>query len=121
MVAVAGDMKQGGATSIEGLQNTTCTDWIDQKYPERCAIFDRVSWERVSAPLSTLPMRFCIDRFEYPNRRHAFPVIDVTWNESGEICAGEGKRLCSETEWTFACEGGEATPYPTGYVRDAMA
>jgi formylglycine-generating enzyme required for sulfatase activity len=29
--------------------------------------------------------------------------------------------LCTEDEWTFACEGEEATPYPTGYMRDETA
>jgi len=29
----------------------------------------------------------------------------------------DGKRLCSETEWTFACEGEEAWPHPYGYTR----
>jgi len=36
-------------------------------------------------------------------------------------CAQESKRLCTEDEWTFACEGEAALPYPTGYVRDAAA
>jgi formylglycine-generating enzyme required for sulfatase activity len=63
-------------------------------------------------------MHLCIDRFEYPNRRGEYPVIDVTWRESEAFCAADGKRLCTEAEWTFACEGEEATPYSTGYVRD---
>jgi len=34
-------------------------------------------------------------------------------------CAAVGKRLCTESEWTFACEGPEMKPFPYGYVRDA--
>ena len=34
-------------------------------------------------------------------------------------CASVGKRLCTESEWTFACEGPEMMPFPYGYVRDA--
>jgi formylglycine-generating enzyme len=42
----------------------------------------------------------------------------VDWNEAGAICAREGKRLCTEAEWT---SGGEAAPYPYGYQRDPEA
>ena len=45
----------------------------------------------------------------------------VNWYEAEDLCADEGKRLCNEDEWTFACEGEEATPYPYGYTRDATA
>jgi formylglycine-generating enzyme required for sulfatase activity len=36
------------------------------------------------------------------------------------MCKQQGKRLCNEDEWTFACEGEEAVPYPygDGYTRD---
>lgn len=66
-------------------------------------------------------MHFCIDRFEYPNRRGAYPWIMVDWNEARGICAQEGKRLCTEAEWTFACEGEATLPYPYGYERDPEA
>ena len=33
------------------------------------------------------------------------------------LCSNQGKRLCTEDEWTFACEGEEAWPYPYGYTR----
>lgn len=121
MVGVVGEMKEDGASSVERLQDTACTDWIARDYPERCASFDRVEWARLSAPIPTRAMRFCIDRFEYPNEKGAYPIIDVTWRESASLCNGEGKRLCTEAEWTFACEGEEATPYPTGFVRDPVA
>ncbi len=58
---------------------------------------------------------------EYPDRKGAFPVIAVTWREAGALCEDRGARLCSEDEWTFACEGEEALPYPTGFVRDESA
>jgi formylglycine-generating enzyme len=121
MVDVEGNMKVDGPDSIEELQKTTCTQWLDERYPERCASFDGAAWRRLSEHLQTRAMRFCIDRFEYPNRRGAYPIIDVSWRESAALCGDEGKRLCTEAEWTFACEGQEAMPYSTGYVRDAAA
>ena len=33
--------------------------------------------------------------------------------------AERGKRVCTETEWTMACEGPDRKPFPYGYTRDA--
>jgi formylglycine-generating enzyme required for sulfatase activity len=68
-------------------------------------------------------MHFCIDRFEYPNVLGQWPVIFVSFDEGQALCAEGGKRLCSEDEWTFACEGEEGRPYPygDGYTRDPSA
>jgi hypothetical protein len=121
MVEVKGRMKLDGAESVEDLQSATCTEWIQLEFPERCARFDRDAWHRASEHLPTRAMHFCIDRFEFPNRFGGYPLIDVSWEDAGALCARAEARLCNEDEWTFACEGEEATPYPTGYVRDAQA
>jgi hypothetical protein len=105
--------------TVDDLQKTTCTRWISRDYPERCAAFDRDRWLSIAATLPTREMDFCIDRFEYPNRRGEHPVVMVAWPEAQALCAQQGKRLCDENEWTFACEGEEATPYPYGYGREA--
>jgi hypothetical protein len=111
----------GYADEVEVLQGSTCEDWIDHKSGERCARFNRERWLALSKGIRSAPMHFCVDRFEYPNRRGAYPWIMATWNEAKGICAREGKRLCTEAEWTFACEGEEGLPYPYGYARDAEA
>jgi formylglycine-generating enzyme len=124
MVEVEGRMKgdrSGDVDSLDLLQKAACTDWIDREFPERCARYDRSRWLELSHDLVSEPLHFCIDRFEYPNRRGAFPWIVVDWFEAKALCAAERKRLCSEAEWTFACEGEEATPYPYGYERDEEA
>lgn len=128
MVEVKGNMKLDptpsspmALRSIEEMQKTTCTKWINRDYPERCASFDRDKWLAMSSELATTPMHFCMDRFEYPNQKGAYPVIFVNFYEASDLCAEQGKRLCDEAEWTFACEGEEATPYPYGYVRDPDA
>lgn len=128
MVEVQGNMKLDPSpnaaydlNSVEEMQKTTCTKWINRDYPERCAEFDRAKWLEVSKELETQPMHFCMDRFEYPNQKGAYPLIYVSWHEATDLCAEAGKRLCNEAEWTFACEGEEATPYPYGYVRDPKA
>lgn len=124
MVSVVGRMKVDGwgyADGIDALQQATCVDWIDREFPERCARFDRDRWLMASAKLPTRDMRFCIDRFEYPDQRGAYPWIMVTWNEAEALCHDDGKRLCTEAEWTFACEGEGTMPYPYGYDRDPTA
>lgn len=124
MVEVRGRMKVDGWGDfdvVDALQLNTCTDWVTRTFPERCAHFDEPRWRTVAEKFPTQPMHFCIDRFEYPDRRGEYPWIMVDWNEAGAICSREGKRLCTEAEWTFACEGEAARPYPYGYTRDPEA
>jgi sulfatase modifying factor 1 len=64
---------------------------------------------------------FCIDRYEYPNRKGAHPVWMLDWYEAQATCESKGKRLCWASEWTAACEGPEHTPFPYGYERDHRA
>jgi formylglycine-generating enzyme required for sulfatase activity len=62
-------------------------------------------------------MRFCIDRFEWPNRAGALPAVLVSWQDARQACEAVDKRLCEEAEWTFACEGADMLPYSPGYTR----
>jgi hypothetical protein len=64
------------------------------------------------------PMRFCIDRYEWPNKQGGLPLVLVQWLEAAAHCASVGKRLCDEGEWLFACEGEEMLPHVYGYERD---
>jgi len=122
MVEISGRMKESrGREAVEELQKLTCTDWIAREYPERCARYDRERWLALSRNLPASPLHYCIDRFEYPNRRRAYPWIVVSFAEARDLCAREDRRLCTEDEWTFACEGEEAAPFPQGYVRDQEA
>jgi sulfatase modifying factor 1 len=66
-------------------------------------------------------LRFCIDRFEWPNREGSKPLVLVSWQEAGQLCAAAGKRLCKEEEWTLACEGQQMLPYVLGYERPVGA
>jgi formylglycine-generating enzyme required for sulfatase activity len=60
---------------------------------------------------------YCVDRFEYPNVPGELPAVMLSWEDSRRLCEARGARLCSEDEWTFACEGEAALPYPYGYDR----
>ena len=66
-------------------------------------------------------LRFCIDRFEWPNREHEKPLVLVSWQEATRLCESAGKRLCGEEEWTLACEGPRRLSFPYGHVRDSEA
>lgn len=59
---------------------------------------------------------FCIDLYEFPNQVAGEPMVGRTWDEAAAACADQGKRLCSETEWSLACGGPEALDYPYGYA-----
>jgi formylglycine-generating enzyme len=64
-------------------------------------------------------LRFCIDRFEYPNLMGVRPAVMVEYGEAQKACAVEGKRLCEAEEWFMACEGPGIWPYPTGLGLEA--
>ncbi|HTB75387.1 MAG TPA: SUMF1/EgtB/PvdO family nonheme iron enzyme [Polyangiaceae bacterium] len=119
MVEIKGKMRVTAMGDL--LERSVCSNWINRKFPERCAAFAKDKWEALRNKLPTRDMHFCIDRFEYPNRKGEYPVIYVDWFDAKKMCADQGKRLCTEDEWTFACEGDEALPYPYGYDRDADA
>lgn len=113
MVRVAGDY----CPDVE----QRCLRWLDPpgKYHEfRCA-------EYAPAPICRAdrrPMRFCIDRDEQRLAGVAEdprPSHDVSYAEAKRTCEARGARLCTQSEWQFACEGEEMRPYPYGFVRDA--
>lgn len=65
--------------------------------------------------------RFCIDRYEHPNQKGAIATVMSSWNSAKAACEALDKRLCTDAEWTLACEGPERRAFPYGYVRDAEA
>jgi len=67
------------------------------------------------------PMRFCIDEDEYANPGEQLPANHKSFSDAQRICASQGKRVCSESEWNFACEGEEMRPYAYGRSRDPSA
>jgi len=90
---------------------------LAKRLPWQCAEFEQPS--RCTG--GAVAMHYCIDRFEWPNRRGELPAVMFTWKEAKQACEDAGKRLCSEAEWTLACEGPERLPFPYGFARDAAA
>jgi len=106
----------GKSNVILELQKKYCSD----ESPDDCRHFDASGYEKEirDRKLPSEQMNFCMDRYEYPNRPGDYPVVMVTYYEAAQLCKAEGKRMCTEDEWTFACEGEDARPYPYGYERD---
>lgn len=67
----------------------------------------------------TRHMRYCIDRYEFPNKKGVRPKVMQNFYQAQLHCKNRGKRVCTETEWTKACEGPDNKPFPYGYTRDA--
>jgi sulfatase modifying factor 1 len=93
-----------------------CAEWISEKQ-DRCRRYA----EPPICEGRERPISVCVDEFEYPNQTGVYPVIMVSFIEAQAACEREGKRLCTESEWTLACEGNERLPYPYGYERDPTA
>ena len=108
MVEVAGEYCQ--------VVEQICEEYISEK-KDRCAKYRN----KVRCFGKSRRMHFCVDRYEYPNQVGVKPTVAVTWDEARELCATEGKRLCTADEWTQACEGPEHAPYPYGFTRNGEA
>jgi formylglycine-generating enzyme len=65
------------------------------------------------------PMRYCVDRYEWPNKKGELPLLLVSWMDAKKMCEDAGKRLCTVAEFDFACEGPDMWPYTYGFERDA--
>lgn len=64
---------------------------------------------------------FCVDLFEFPNKRGVSPTVNVAWSDAKRLCEGKGKRLCSEEEWEKACKGPGNARWPFGNTFDGAA
>ena len=96
-----------------------CVKWLDREgtVPRRCSEFA----PSTECKVTTVKKHFCIDEFEFPNKRGEKPAVMKSWNDAQDTCKAQGKRLCGDSEWTLACEGREHLPYPYGVKRDAAA
>lgn len=120
-IHIAGNSLPSRDDQVELLQDSTCVEWISTQFPARCARFDSVVWGKISSKLPKHHLDFCMDTYEFPNTKGEKPRVFVSYNNAKGVCGSFGKRLCTEEEWIFACEGEEGLPYPYGYERDTAA
>lgn len=96
---------------------------LDKEYdkPNHITICNRFATSKPECREPRIPLDFCIDEYEYPNRAGAKPPVMLNFFEAQNLCGAVHKRLCYEREWVTACEGPEEKPFPYGYVRSSKA
>ncbi len=96
----------------------TCKHWLDdRKLPfARCGEYEKP----VRCVGHRVHMRYCIDRYEYTRPGEQLPANYQSFVTASRLCKQLGKRICTESEWNFACEGEEMRPYPYGWKREAV-
>ncbi|NRA35522.1 MAG: SUMF1/EgtB/PvdO family nonheme iron enzyme, partial [Polyangiaceae bacterium] len=110
-----------GMKLVEGdyctkVQQNCLKSWFDESNKKKvCEKFE----EKTTCVGDRVKKRYCVDEFEYPNVKNHRPQVMNNFYQAQVKCAAQGKRMCTESEWTFACEGPEMKPFPHGYVRDA--
>lgn len=94
-----------------------CVKWLDdEKLPyARCAEYE----PKATCVGERVKMKYCIDRYEYTRPGEQLPMNHASFVIASDTCKGIGKRICTESEWNFACEGEEMRPYPYGWNREA--
>jgi sulfatase modifying factor 1 len=80
----------------------------------RCAEYKETS-SICLAP--TIYKSFCMDKYEYTKPGDTKPLTMINFRQAEKIAKDNGKRLCYETEFEFACSGEKDYPYSTGYTR----
>lgn len=69
-----------------------CPNSRDQRvHDARCAAGERT-------------VAVCMDPHEYPSQFGVRPAVMLDFASAAAACRAERKRLCSESEWTFACQ-----------------
>jgi sulfatase modifying factor 1 len=105
----------------------TCLDWIDKDATPtsnsgighlRCATFKNPS---ICLSTTRKHLHFLMAKFEYPGTEGSYPLVGVNYYQAKSMAEKDGKRLCTEEEFNFACEGEEIHPYGygDGYHRDS--
>lgn len=110
-----GNTPGAGGKDIEVVERECLKEWYAPQNKKRvCEEFSTQG--RCTGKM--VKKRFCIDRYAWPNKKGHKPEVMNRFYQAQVKCAAVGRRLCTESEWTFACEGPKMKPFPYGYVRD---
>jgi len=66
--------------------------------------------------VETVITPFEMDVLPHPNEPWRAFTTGVTRAEAEALCAAQGKRLCTEVEWAWACKGADNRRYPAANV-----
>ncbi len=86
------------AKCLAGLEGVTLQT---EEQKATCGGFENMVpiWKKGKKP------KACIDVFEFPNKPCELPLVWTAPVQAKVICELQGKRLCSQEEWTLACNG----------------
>jgi len=95
------------------------------KYLDGAGRYAEFRCERYAEPAECVgvrrALRFCMDLDEYAASGETLPANFRSYTDAKRTCGAQGKRVCRESEWNFACEGEQMRPYPYGFERDSAA
>lgn len=112
-----------GMALVEGeycpeVEHNCTKEWYAEANKKRvCEVFEEGN---VKCTGTKVKKRYCIDQYEWPNKKGERPEVMNRFHQAQMKCAAVGKRMCSESEWTLACEGPEMKPFPYGWRRDPL-
>ncbi|MCF0224264.1 MAG: SUMF1/EgtB/PvdO family nonheme iron enzyme [Fibrobacter sp.] len=92
-------------------------DSVGNRTPWEEAKYDMASDNKCGKNAYPVPVNgkeVCVDAYEYPNIADEPPKDMVSQEEAANLCAKEGKHLCSIDEWQAACRGKDKTRYSYG-------
>ncbi len=113
------DHRKSTCQGIDGYPATNA----DQAFPDvgfRCCRGPVLQRETYPKPNQNCPKdmvsgsSFCIDQFEYPNKKGVMPQGGLTYQQAQNYCQQADKRLCTQSEWEEACRGQEGYRWPYG-------
>jgi formylglycine-generating enzyme len=111
------DMKLVEGDYCTEVEHKCLKSWFDKSNKKTvCEDFEPNSAKCVG---KRVKKRYCVDAYEWPNKKGERPEVMNRFHQAQIKCASVGKRMCTESEWNFACEGPEMKPFPHGYARDA--
>lgn len=90
--------------------STLCVDTYEASLVEVAADGSTTEWSPFFTPPSGTTVRAL-------SRAGAVPQGYVSELTAAAACAGNGKRLCTDTEWLRACQGSMGLTYPYGNTR----
>ena len=116
-LACPADMKLVEGDYCTEVEHKCLKSWYDKSNKKTiCEEFEPGSARCVG---ERVHRHYCIDTYEWPNQKGERPEVMNRFHQAEVKCAAAGKRMCTESEWTLACEGPEMKPFPYGYTRDA--
>jgi hypothetical protein len=105
----------------------TATDTCGNKLPvrtENYTIARPLAFKRCPDDMEYVKVgasEFCIDRYEWPNKRGHKPLSYVSIYQARDSCYIAKKRLCDTDEWMIACGGAYGWHYPYGGMYEPYA